>query len=97
MRPALVVQSDRNNMRLQETIVAVITSNTSRAVREPTQYLIDSAHPDWRASGLLVPSVVKCENIYTFSNRRILRRLGQLSTASMQQVNPCLKAFLDIP
>jgi mRNA-degrading endonuclease toxin of MazEF toxin-antitoxin module len=30
LRPALVVQSDRNNARLDETIIAAIGSNTSR-------------------------------------------------------------------
>jgi mRNA interferase MazF len=30
VRPALVVQADRNNLRLRETIVVVITSNLAR-------------------------------------------------------------------
>jgi len=38
VRPALVVQSDHNNARLNETIIAAIASNTSRA-REATQLL----------------------------------------------------------
>jgi mRNA interferase MazF len=97
VRPALVIQTDRNNPRLQETIVAVITSNVSRAAFEPTQYLIKPAHPDWMASGLRITSVVKCENIYTFDNGLILRLIGRLSPASMQQINDCLKASLDIP
>ena len=33
VRPALVVQADRNNRRLQDTIVALITSNVSRCHR----------------------------------------------------------------
>ena len=41
LRPALVVQSDRNNSRLNETISCAVTSNTSR-VHEPHQLLIDS-------------------------------------------------------
>jgi mRNA interferase MazF len=97
VRPALVVQSDHNNARLQDTIVAIITSNTARAGKEQTQYLIDPGHPDWHASGFRLPSVVKCENLYTFNNRRILRVLGQLSTATMQQVNGCLKVSLGLP
>ncbi len=36
VRPALVVQSDHNNARLNETIIAAITSNVSR-VHEATQ------------------------------------------------------------
>lgn len=96
-RPALIVQCDRNNTRLQDTIVAIITSNVSRAAREPTQYLIDVTHPDWPTSGLKLSSVVKCENIYTFHNRRILATIGRLSSAAMQQINDCLKASLELP
>ncbi len=97
VRPSLVIQCDRNNARLQDTIVAIITSNTTRAAAEPTQYLIDPSHPDWQASGLKLPSVVKCENIYTFNNRRILRLIGHLSKATMQEIDNCLKASLEIP
>jgi len=96
-RPALVVQCDRNNGRLDDTIVAIITSNTSRAVREPTQLLIDAAHPDWAASGLRLPSVVKCEHLYTFHQKRVLRTIGHLSTATMLQINDCLKSSLELP
>jgi mRNA interferase MazF len=97
VRPSLVIQCDRNNIRLQDTIVAIITSNTARAALEPTQYLVDQSHVDWPSSGLRLPSVVKCENIYTFNNCRILRLIGHLSDATMQQINTCLKASLEIP
>jgi mRNA interferase MazF len=39
VRPALVVQNDRDNQRLVNTIVAQITSITYRAI-QPTQVLI---------------------------------------------------------
>ena len=97
VRPSLVIQCDRNNARLQDTIVAIITSNTTRAAAEPTQYLIDPTHRDWQSSGLKLASVVKCENIYTFNNRRILRLIGQLSKATMQEIDNCLRASLEIP
>jgi mRNA interferase MazF len=35
-RPALVVQCDRNNARLHDNIVAIITSNLTRAAFEAT-------------------------------------------------------------
>src|SRR4051794_14666623 len=85
-RPALVVQCDRNNVRLQDTIVAIITSNLA-ASHQPTQYVIDPTHSDWAASGLKLPSVVKCEHIFTFQQKRVLRSIGQLSTATMAQIN----------
>ena len=48
VRPALVVQSDRDNVRLTNTVVALITRNLSRVTREPTQMLIISAYwHDW--------------------------------------------------
>jgi len=39
VRPVLVIQNDRDNQRLLNTIVAQITSVTRRAL-EPTQLLI---------------------------------------------------------
>ena len=41
MRPALVVQSDVWNQRLNTTMLAGITSNLHRRVGAPTQYFID--------------------------------------------------------
>jgi mRNA-degrading endonuclease toxin of MazEF toxin-antitoxin module len=40
-RPAIVVQCNRNNQRLDDVIVALITSATQRATMEPTQVLVD--------------------------------------------------------
>ena len=48
-RPALVVQCDRDNQRLSNTIVAMITGNTRYAQTEPTQLLIDPLTPDGRS------------------------------------------------
>ncbi len=45
VRPALVVQNDRDNTRITKTIVAQITTNIARA-GEDTQYLIDGT-PAW--------------------------------------------------
>ena len=42
VRPALVVQNDRDNARMTSTIVAQISGNTAR-VNEPTQHLIELA------------------------------------------------------
>ena len=42
VRPALVVQNDRDNARMTNTIVAQISGNTAR-VNEATQHLIELA------------------------------------------------------
>src|SRR5262245_22774345 len=86
IRPALVVQNDRDNQRLTNTILAMITSVTRRAL-EPTQLLIDLATPEGRLSGLRQDSVVNCVNLFTVEQSKILRTLGKLSNALMQQID----------
>ena len=95
-RPALVVQCDQNNRRLQNTVVAMITGNTQRAGTEPTQLLLDPSTPEGQSSGLHGPSGVKCENLFTVSQAHILRTIGRLSPALMAKVDACLKASLGL-
>ena len=97
LRPALVVQSDHNNVRLNDTIVAIITKTTHRATREPTQLLIDINTPAGRQSGLLHNSAVKCEYLDTVSMADISRVIGSLPAATMTRIEVCLKAALAIP
>jgi mRNA-degrading endonuclease toxin of MazEF toxin-antitoxin module len=96
-RPALVIQCDRNNQRLQNTVVAMITGNIQRVQAEPTQLLIDPSTPDGRSSGLHGPSALKCENLFTVMQSHILRTIGSLSPALMAKVDGCLKASLGLP
>jgi mRNA-degrading endonuclease toxin of MazEF toxin-antitoxin module len=95
-RPALVVQSDRNNARLQETIIAAITSNVSH-VHEPHQLLVDISTPEGQASGLLRNSAVRCERLHTVLQADLLKTIGCLPPALMLQIDDCLKASLGIP
>jgi mRNA interferase MazF len=97
MRPAVVVQSDHNNVRLNDTIVAIITKTTHRATRESTQLLIDVNSTDGQQSGLLHTSAVKCEHLVTVSLADISRVIGSLTPAAMTQIDRCLKAALAVP
>ncbi len=96
-RPALVIQCDRNNQRLSNTIVAMITGNIRLAATEPTQLLIDPANPEGQTSGLAYPSAVKCENLYTVSQQHVLRTLGTLPPSLMSRIDGCMKAALGLP
>src|SRR5687767_4710678 len=96
VRPALVVQNDRDNQRLVNTIVAQITSLAFRSL-EPTQRLIELGKPEGKQSGLRQDSVVNCVNLLTLDKRNLLRRLGSLPAAIMNEINECLKAALDLP
>jgi mRNA interferase MazF len=95
-RPAVVIQCDRDNQRLSNTIIAMITGNTTYAQSEPTQLLIDPSTTDGKASGLSYVSSVKCSNLYTMDQRHILATIGHLSPLVMSQVDVCLKAALGL-
>jgi mRNA interferase MazF len=92
VRPCLVVQNDANNRRLDDTIVAAISSNVARATTEPTQLLLDMRSPEGKQSGLLFHSAVQCENIATIDTRFVIRKNGSLPPATMRNVDECLKA-----
>ena len=95
VRPALIVQNDRDNQRLTNAIVALITKNVSR-VHEPTQLLIDLSTAEGRQSGLNQTSAVTCGNLFTVAQTKVRRVIGSLSPAAMIQVDACLKAALEL-
>lgn len=96
VRPALVIQNDRDNARLASTIVAQITGTTHRAL-EATQVLIDLNTSEGRQSGLRFDSVANCVNLVSLDKTKVLRCLGSLPASLMRQVNDALKAALELP
>jgi mRNA-degrading endonuclease toxin of MazEF toxin-antitoxin module len=96
VRPALVVQNDRDNARLTNTILAMITSMTSR-VLESTQLLVQVGTPEGQQTGLRNDSALNCINLLTVEQTRIVATIGLFSPAMMQKVNNCLKVALELP
>lgn len=95
LRPALVIQSDANNARLTNTIVAAIMSTTHRS-HQPSQLLIETATPVGVQSGLVQDSVVTCENVATIETRLIHSKIGSLPPATMIAIGDCLKSAMGI-
>lgn len=93
VRPALVVQNDRNNARLDDVILAMITRTASHS-SEPTQLMIDVTTPSGQASGLLHTSAVKCEHLVTLHKSFVQRVIGRLPDLLMRQIGECLKESL---
>lgn len=93
LRPALIVSKDFNNMRLEDVIIAVCTSNISRK-QEPTQYLIEG--DEIVRSGIKVPSVIRCESLLSVNKTMIVKVLGTLSEAGLYAVKACLKDALEL-
>src|SRR5262245_59558032 len=96
VRPALVVQNDRDNGRLLTSIVVQITGTTHRAA-EPTQVLVEVNTPDGQQSGLRFDPVVNCVNVVSLDKSLVIRRLGSLPAVLMQKVNDALKVVFDLP
>ena len=97
VRPAVVVQCDRLNQQIHNTLLVMITGNTRLVGSEPTQFLIDPCTPTGASSGLSQPSAVKCENIATIPQQDIVDTIGHLSDALQQELDACLKAALELP
>jgi mRNA interferase MazF len=94
-RPSLVVQNDRDNRRLANTVVAMISGNIQYAA-EPTQVLVDPTTPSGQSSGLHGPSVVRCGNLYTVRQQDALRIIGHLSDDLLESVDQSLITALDL-
>lgn len=95
VRPAVVVQCDVENRRLANTILAMITGNLDD-VGQPATVLIDPQSVEGAGAGLNGPSLVKCYNLATIRQRRVLHVLGHLSESLMQQLNQALKTALEL-
>ena len=77
-RPALIVQYNTNNQRLDNTVIVQITSRIRFAKSEPTQLLIEIQSAAGRQSGLINDSAVSCENLFTIRQDAIIRKLGSI-------------------
>ncbi|MBO0700290.1 MAG: type II toxin-antitoxin system PemK/MazF family toxin [Zavarzinella sp.] len=95
-RPVPVVQSDVYNTKLQNLIVAAITTNLKHAA-DPASVSIDVATPEGKQSGLTQNSIVTCVNLATIDGSLAAKRIGRLPPALMQRVDASLKAALALP
>lgn len=96
IRPAIVIQNDRDNARMSNTVVVQVTTNLRRNL-EDTQLLIDQSHSDWALSGLRHPSVINCSNIYTVRQSHIAKVIGRLSQGTMIELWKCIQRAVGQP
>lgn len=74
-RPALVIQADRLETGLPQTIVAMVTSNLTRA-GYPSRVLVELATPEGQQTGLLTDSVIMTDNLVTVLDVEVARTIG---------------------
>lgn len=90
-RPVLVIQSDAfNESRIQTVVAAAITSNTALA-RAPGNVAIRS-----RESGLERESVVNVSQIVTIDKSVLDRRVGVLTSRTMEEVEDGVRLVLGL-
>jgi mRNA interferase MazF len=92
-RPALVIQADNLNTGLPQTIVAMITSNVSRAAH-PSRVTIPLDSPAGRQAHILMDSVVMTDNLATIRENEIDRTLGRLN--DFAEVDVALRRTLSL-
>jgi mRNA interferase MazF len=96
VRPAVIVQNDRDNQKIRKTIVAMITGSLRR-LGDPSHFAIDPSLPDGVGAGLSGPSLASCNNLLTIEQSAIIQSLGHLADPLMRKLDDCLKAALELP
>lgn len=95
LRPALVVQCNRNNRRLKDIILLPLTSKTEKKV-ERTHVFIAVDTQEGRKAGIKIDSVIKAETILTIPKDFVCKKIGHLSDDLMKKVDQCLISSLDL-
>ncbi len=90
-RPALVIQNDLANRVTGITIVAPITS-TVRFPLNPVHVLL----PADKATGLTATSVAVFNQIRAVDRMRLVKRLGEIDDATMEQVDEAIQISLGL-
>ena len=92
-RPALVIQANNLNTGLLQTLVAMITSNMSRADHPSrVKLLLNSA--EGREARILMDSVVMTDNLATVRENEIDQALGNLR--DLTKVDTALRRTLSL-
>lgn len=84
-RPALVIQNDIGNRHSPITIVVAISSQFDDTLY-PTEVLVTPPE-----GGLREPSVVMLNQIRSVDKRRLIKRLGTLTPATLARVDQALR------
>lgn len=95
-RPAVIISNDSNNARLDDVLLVPLTSNTSRATREPTQVVVLMNSPEGQAGGLRLDSVVDCTVIATIPKTLLVNKIGAFPQEVMERIDQCLMIAMSI-
>lgn len=86
-RPAVVLSSQAFNTAYGKCIIAAITSSIPNSL-ENDEVLIKGS--ELAQAGLPKESIVKSGMLFTISNHKVLRQMGELTPATFNKVQQCL-------
>lgn len=89
LRPALVVQCNRNNHRLKDVILLPLTSKTEKKLKKTHVFIAVDTH-EGRKAGIRINSVIKAETILTIPKDFVYKKIGHLSDNLIKKVDQCL-------
>ncbi|MBX9722576.1 MAG: type II toxin-antitoxin system PemK/MazF family toxin [Candidatus Obscuribacterales bacterium] len=95
-RPAVIISNDYNNARLDDVLLVPLTSNVTRATREPTQVVVEMATPEGKLGGIRLDSVIDCTVIATIPKTLLVNKIGAFPNEVMERVDMCLMIALSI-
>lgn len=87
-RPALIIQNDVANKYSPITIVAAITSKVGSSPY-PTEVYMEP-----KESGLPLTSTVLLNQIRSVDHRRLIKRIGRITTGTMMRVDQAIQISL---
>ena len=94
-RPALIISDHSIERRYNDVILVAITSQRIDEVKQ-TELLIKEGTPNFKQTGLVKTSVVRCEYIMTLPAKLIVRKLGKLTESLQNKVDNILKLSLGL-
>lgn len=89
-RPALILQNDVSNQYSSITIIAAITSQFKEPLY-PTEVLIKAPE-----GGLVIDSVALLNQIRSIDKQRLIKRLGNLTSGTIEQVDRAIQISLGL-
>lgn len=84
-RPAVIVSNDISNMRLERVQVVPITSKATKIYKSESKTIINGIEGKATAS-----------QITTVSHQRMIKKLGSLTSAEMQNIDDAIRYQLDL-
>lgn len=94
VRPAIVISPDSENGKLDDGLFLLVTSNTSRS--SVFDLVVDTANPEFAQTGLLGPSAVRTNKLFTLRKTLVKKKLGHIGPQLRKGISDLLKKYLEL-